>query len=63
MGAAGHVLLGNEEVASSTLQIVLDLKKKGYRVFRVETTENATSLLDKSIQDDDTESIAHVFGN
>ena len=63
MGAAEHVLLGDEEAASSTHQTVIDLKKKGYRVFGLETTENVTSLLEKLIQDDDTESTAYVFGN
>lgn len=65
MGTAEYVSLGDDEDASSsTLKTVLDLKAKGYKVFGVETTENATSLWDTSIlEDDDTESIAYVFGN
>ena len=63
MGAAEYVSLGDDGDASTTLQTVLDLKSKGYKVFGVETTENAISLWDTSILDDDTESIAYVFGN
>lgn len=62
MGAAEYVSLGDEEPASTTLQTVLDLKSKNYKVFGVETAENATSLWDAPIPDD-TESIAYVFGN
>ena len=64
MGAAEYISLGEDEDASlSTLQTVKDLKKKGYKVLGVETTENATSYWDTSIYDNDTESVCYVFGN
>lgn len=72
MGAAEHVSLGDANDASlTTLQTVLDLKSKGYKVFASETTANATSLWDTPIlegddDDDATESsspVAFVFGN
>ena len=69
MGAAEYVSLGDDEDAASsfsTLQTVIDLKAKGYKVLGVETTENATPLWDTLIlpdDDDDARSIAFVFGN
>lgn len=64
MGAAEYIYFGDEEDASSsTLQTVKDLKKKGYKVLGVETTENATSYWDTSTYDNDTESVCYVFGN
>jgi len=69
MGAAEYVSLGDDEDAASsfgTLQTVIDLKAKGYKVLGVETTENATPLWDTRIlpdDDDDARSIAFVFGN
>ena len=44
----------------STLETVRDLKAKGYKVYGVETTENATSY--DQIKDDD-KPVAYVFGN
>ncbi|KAL7536208.1 hypothetical protein ACHAXR_006986, partial [Thalassiosira sp. AJA248-18] len=63
MGAAEHVSLGDNEDVSTTLQTVMDLKSKGYFVFGVETTENASSLWDASIPAGDVELVAFVFGN
>mmetsp|Transcript_24261 Transcript_24261/g.52331 ORF Transcript_24261/g.52331 Transcript_24261/m.52331 type:complete len:574 (-) Transcript_24261:204-1925(-) len=63
MGAAEYVSLGEDKDAASTLQTVLDLKANGYKVYGVETTENAISLWNTPIPDDDTEAIAYVFGN
>ncbi len=63
MGAAELVPL---ETDSSTLNTVLDLKARGYKVFGVETTENATLYWeDIQIQagDGDAEHVALVFGN
>ena len=63
MGAAEYVSLGEDE-GSSTLAVVRDLKAKGYKIFGVETTENATSYWETDIQNSDSaESVAYVFGN
>ena len=63
MGAAEYVSLGDDE-GTSTLAVVRDLKAKGYKIFGVETTENATSYWENEIQDiDSAESVAYVFGN
>ena len=61
MGAAEYVSLGGEE-EMSTLETVRDLKANGYKVYGVETTENATSYFAMEMQDD-SESVAYVFGN
>lgn len=66
MGAAEHVSLGDEtEDISSTTNTVLDLKRKGVRIIGVETTENATSYWNTSMQNDHDASspVAYVFGN
>ena len=63
MGGKEHVSLGDDGEASTTSQTVLDLKLKGCRVFGLETTENATTLWDTSIPDDDTQSIAYILDN
>ena len=66
MGAAELVPLDEIDEGSSTLNTVLDLKTKGYKIFGIETTENATLYWeDIQIQagDDDDEHIALVFGN
>lgn len=63
MGAAEYVSLGDDKDTSSTLQTVLALKANGYKVYGVETTENATSLWNTPVPDEDTEPIAYVFGN
>ena len=63
MGAAEYVSLGDDE-GTSTMAVVRDLKAKGYKIFGVETTENATSYWENEIQDiDSAESVAYVFGN
>ena len=61
MGSAEFVSLGDDE-RSSTLAVVRDLKAKGYKIFGVETAENATSYWETEIQDS-AESVAYVFGN
>jgi len=64
MGAAKYVSLGTYdggEKQMSTLETVRDLKAKGYKVYGVETTENATSY--DQIKDDDNTPVAYVFGN
>ena len=61
MGAAEHVSLGEDrDTPLTTLQTVLDLKAKGYKVLGVETTANATSLWES---DDRASPVAFVFGN
>ena len=62
MGAAEYVSLGDDE-GSSTLAVVRDLKAKGYKIFGVETTENATSYWETEICLDSAECVAYVFGN
>lgn len=64
MGAAEYVSLGDAEGdTTSTVKTVLDLKAKGVKLIGVETTENATSYWDTRIQNDESASIAYVFGN
>jgi tRNA G18 (ribose-2'-O)-methylase SpoU len=70
LGAAEYVSLGsttNEDepsIPTTTLQTVLTLKAKNYKILGVETTENATVYWDNEIQDnEDDRPIAFVFGN
>merc|ERR1719401_2867444 len=62
MGTAKYVELGGEEqlTPSSTIQTILDLKTKGYDIYGVETTENATNLWDTPVP---STPVAFVFGN
>ena len=68
MGAAEYVSLGDDNDgpasrSTTTLQTVLDLKLKGYKVFGVETTENASILWNTTIPTDGSSPVAYVFGN
>ena len=69
LGAAEYVSLGSthedeESIPTTTLQTVLTLKAKNYKILGVETTENATVYWDNEIQDnEDDRPIAFVFGN
>ena len=72
LGAAEYVSLGGtyehgddeQSIPTTTLQTVLNLKAKNYKVLGVETTENATIYWDNDIQDnEDDRPIAFVFGN
>ena len=72
LGAAEYVSLGGtnehgddeQSIPTTTLQTVLNLKAKNYKVLGVETTENATIYWDNEIQDnEDDRPIAFVFGN
>lgn len=73
LGAAEYVSLGStnesndsdeQSIPTTTLQTVLTLKARNYKVLGVETTENATVYWDNAIQDnEDDRPIAYVFGN
>ena len=63
MGAAEYVSLGDDdrEEGISSLETVRVLKAKGFKVYGVETTENAKSY--DQIKDDYNKPVAYVFGN
>ena len=60
MGSAELVSLGGDEDQLPTLETVLALKSRNVTVYGVETTDNATTLWDVIIPN---ENVAYVFGN